>query len=104
VGDPLPLLGVGRPGGDHPADHLAERLVVLGRDDGLARVAADDLLARPSGDALAGRVEADDAALVVEDAHERLGRVDERRPDLVVDRAPRDVRCVVVGDGASRAG
>jgi hypothetical protein len=37
-----------------------------------------------------------------ENAHERLGRVDERGPDLVVDGAPRDVRCVV-GAGASRA-
>jgi hypothetical protein len=104
AGDPLPLLRVGRPGGDHPADHLAERRVVLGRDDGLARVAPDHLLARPSGDALARRVEADDAAFVVQDAHERLGRVDERGADLVVDGALRDVRRVVLGDGASRAG
>ena len=96
AGDPLPLLGVGAPVATIPRIISPNASWSSGGMTVSRRVAADDLLARPSGDALAGRVEADDAALVVEDAHERLGRVDERGADLVVDGAPRDVRCVVV--------
>src|SRR4029078_13308271 len=90
--------------GTHAVAAAAARAVVLGRDAGLARLAAHDLLARPPGHPLARRVEAHDAPLAVEDADERLRGVDERGADLVVDRPPRDVRCVVVVDGASRAG
>ena len=68
----------GRLGRPDVREHGTEGLALLGRDHELARVATEHLAARVAGGVLAGPIEADDPSGGVEDADERLRRLDER--------------------------
>ena len=67
------------------AEHLAERLSLLGRDQDVRELASDHLVAREAGGPLARVVEEQHPPVLVQHADERLRRLREHAGELVAE-------------------